>query len=91
MHTVTFEFKGKPMRYQAPRNWNQLTALQLIRWAAVAFGGYTAAEQLRLALIIAYHFEPKVYRCLPDHYKVQLEPTVRFLYDNTNARRSQLF
>jgi hypothetical protein len=87
MHTVSFDYKGKPRTYRAPRNWNQLTAVQLIRWAAVAFGSFNQADQLRLALLIGYGFEPKVFAHLKDHYKAQLSHTVRFLFTDNKLTR----
>lgn len=80
MHTLSFNYRNKPKTYRAPSNWNGLTPLQLIRWAAVVFGKASEGDKLRLAVAIMYGIEWKVYKNLADHYKAQLFPTVKFVF-----------
>lgn len=80
MNTLSFNYLNKPKTYRAPLNWNGLTPLQLIRWAAVVFGKASEGDKLRLAVAIMYGIEWKVYKNLADHYKAQLFPTVKFAF-----------
>ncbi|MDB4919848.1 hypothetical protein [Mucilaginibacter sp.] len=87
MHTLTFTYKNTPMLYRGARNWNQLTAVQLLRWSAVAFGQFTDGERVRLALIIIYGIPAKIYGKIPDHILTQVAPTIAYLFEGNELTR----
>lgn len=87
MSTLSFDYKHKPKQYRAPKNWNELTAIQLIRWAAVAFGDSTEGDKVRAAVCIMYNIEWKIFKKLPDHYIVQAFPNLEYLFKQCQVNK----
>jgi hypothetical protein len=80
MNAIAFTLKGKPYKFHAPQIWNQVTGIQLIRWAAVAFNNFSEGDQGRYALMIMYDIPAKVFNQVPERFAVQFVPTISFLF-----------
>jgi hypothetical protein len=87
MNSLSFTYRNKPKQYRAPANWNELNPVQLIRWAAVAFGDFDNDDKLRLAVYIMYNIEYRIYLHLQDHFKVQLFPKIEFLFKQCQVNK----
>lgn len=74
----------KKVTYTAPSHWNELNEKQLIAWAAICLKKLSIDNAIRLALIAMYGIPPMEFFLIPESQKVELAPTIKFLFEKNN-------
>jgi hypothetical protein len=87
MNTVSFEYCGKTHHLSAPSSWNEVTPFQLKAWILAIHADLPESERLRLAVPIFYSIEPALYKKLPEHYRIQLAPAIRFIFEENDLNK----
>ncbi|KAA8483765.1 hypothetical protein BDE36_1769 [Arcticibacter tournemirensis] len=81
MNTViAIKPSGKPYKFYAPSTWNEVNEKQLVTWAAITLKRLSFGDAARLAMIVFYRMPVKLFFSVPEAQKVQLAPTLRFLF-----------
>jgi hypothetical protein len=70
----------KKFEFTAPSNWNEVNEKQLIAWAAICLKKLEFGEAIRMALIVFYSIPPIKFFLIPESQKVELAPTLEFLF-----------
>lgn len=81
MNTVSFLLHGKPLIFKAPSSWAEVTPAQLSAWILTIQSDMPETDKLKLAVPIFFGISAKVYRQLPEHYRIQFAPPLRFLFE----------
>ncbi|MFD2163667.1 hypothetical protein ACFSJU_14755 [Paradesertivirga mongoliensis] len=78
---------GKPYKFSAPENFNEFTEQQLVAWAALCLKKLNVDDLVRAVMIIFYRIPFDLFKKIPDSQKVQLAPTLRFLFGKNTLTR----
>jgi hypothetical protein len=81
MNTVSFDYHGKTHTLSAPSSWDEVTPFQLKAWILAIHADLPESDKLRLAVPIFYSISKKLYNILPEHYRIQFAPAIRFVFE----------
>ncbi len=74
-------------RYTAPSEWDELSEKQFIAWAAACLKKMELSDNIRLFIKILYAIPLAAFLRIPESYKVQIAPTISFLWNGKLPER----